>query len=242
MYNLSNIDLGEKIKSMRISRGLSLEALGNKICKTKATVSKYEKNEISLDILTLLEICNALDCSIGNIINETCHNANGVKSINPFNCDKLYIYYITGRKLITSVMELSSENEKINVTLYNAVKDINKYAYNYSYSYNGELIHSNSLVYFSLSNNFKDRQIENVNITVNFPWSSNTDIFSAFLSAITPNALPVVKKCIISKNIITNIENYKNDLLISDDELKNISTNNAWILENYNHNHFLLDF
>lgn len=242
MYDLSNIKLGNKIKSLRISRGLSLQALGNKICKTKATISKYEKNEISLDVFTLLEICNALNCNVSSIILENNDSTNISSMINPFNCDKLYIYYVTGRKLIISVMELSCQNGKTLVKLYNAVKDTNKYASNYSYVYSGELIRSNTLVYISLSNNSQNSQLENVNITVNFPWSDNTNIFSAFISAITPNVLPVVKKCIISKNIITDIADYKSDLLITDDELKGISENNAWILKNPNHNHFLLDF
>ena len=242
MYNLSSIEIGNKIKSMRISRGLSLETLGNKICKTKATISKYEKSEISLDVLTLLEICNALDCNVSNILLENNDEHNISSIVNPFNCDKLYVYYITGKKLITSVMELSYQDGKTLVKLYNAVKDTNKYASNYSYAYSGELERSNALVYITLSNNSQNSQLENVNITVNFPWSNNTNIFSAFISAITPNALPVVKKCIISKNAINNITDYKSDLLITDDELKSISINNAWILENSNHNHFLLDF
>lgn len=242
MYNLSNINIGNKIKEIRLSRGLSLEALGKKICKTKATISKYEKNEISLDVFTLLEICNALHCSVSNIIHENNENSNIDSMTNPFNCDKLYVYYITGKKLITSVIELSLQNGKTFVKLYNAVKDDNKYASNYSYVYSGELMRSNTLVYIALSNNFQNSQLENVNITVNFPWSDNTNIFSAFISAITPNSLPVVKKCIISKNIINNITDYESDLLITNSELKSISENNAWILENHNHNHFLLDF
>ena len=70
MYNIENLDLGNKLKKLRTSRGLSLETLGNKICKTKTTVSKYEKNEISLDVVTLLEICNALDCKISQFVND----------------------------------------------------------------------------------------------------------------------------------------------------------------------------
>ena len=180
MYDLSNIKIGDKIKSLRISRGLSLEALGSKVCKTKATISKYEKNEISLDVFTLLEICNALDCNISSIIAENDDKPNTPSIINPFDCDKLYIYYITGRKLIVSVMEISCQNDKTIVKLYNAVKDINKYASDYSYVYSGALTHSNTLIYIALSNNVLNSQLENVNITVNFPWSNNTNIFSAY--------------------------------------------------------------
>lgn len=242
MYDLSNINLGQKIKELRLSRGMSLETLGRKICKTKATISKYEKDEICVDILTLLEICNALDCQISNIINEASVNNNTSLNYNPFNCDKLYVYYITNDKIISSVMELYSKNNKTFVKMYNAVKDTSKYASNFSYLYHGQLVHSNIIVYFSLSNEPNNFQLENVNISLSLPWSNNANVFSAFICALTPNALPVVRKCIISKSEITNIHNYNNDLLIGPEELKNISTNNSWILENYNYNHFLLDF
>jgi len=242
MYNIENLNLGSNLKRLRVSRGLSLEALGNKICKTKTTVSKYEKNEISLDVITLLEICNALDCNISQFINE--EHVNDEKYIikNPFGTNILYVYYITGKKLITSVLELVEQDKNVSVKLFNAIRDINKYANEYSYSYNGELTISNTIARFSLLNEESKGQREQVNITANISWEDNAKVFSGFVSGLTPNALPVTKKCIITKVPITNIENYKTDLLISDDELENISKNNAWILENANYSHFFLDF
>ena len=101
MYNIENLNIGSNLKRLRVSRGLSLETLGNKICKTKTTVSKYEKNEISLDVITLLEICNALDCNISQFINEEYVNDEKYITKNPFGTNILYVYYITGKKLIT---------------------------------------------------------------------------------------------------------------------------------------------
>ena len=242
MYNIENLNIGSNLKRLRVSRGLSLEALGNKICKTKTTVSKYEKNEISLDVITLLEICNALDCNISQFINEEYVNDEKYITKNPFGTNILYVYYITGKKLITSVLELIEQDKNVSVKLFNAIRDINKYANEYSYSYNGELTISNTIARFCLLNEESKGQREQVNITANISWEDNAKVFSGFVSGLTPNALPVTKKCIISKVPIANIENYKKDLLISDEELENISKNNAWILDNENYSHFFLDF
>ena len=154
----------------------------------------------------------------------------------------MYVYYITGKKLITSVLELIEQDKNVSVKLFNAIRDINKYANEYSYSYNGELTISNTIARFCLLNEESNGQREQVNITANISWEDNAKVFSGFVSGLTPNALPVTKKCIISKVPIANIENYKKDLLISDEELENISKNNAWILENENYSHFFLDF
>ena len=219
-----------------------MDNLSNKIFKSKSTISKYEKNEIIIDISTLLDICNALDCSIYDILYFPENNKLTKSFMNPFNCEKLYMYYITGKKIIKSVIELSTSNDVVMVKLFNAVKDISKYASVYSYKYEGNLSYSNTIAYISLSNHKNASLIENVNIIINFPWSDNQDIFSAFLTGLTPNCLPVVKKCIISKKEIQNIDLYKNDLIISSEDLNSISNNNAWILENPNHSHFILDF
>lgn len=59
---MHEIDLltGKRIRTFRKARGLTLEALAAQICKSKSTLSKYEKGEISLDLPTLYELSQAL--------------------------------------------------------------------------------------------------------------------------------------------------------------------------------------
>lgn len=67
MYNVSKITIDETLRKYRKIKHLSLDYVGDKISKTKATVSKYERNEIIPDFITILELCNVLDCKIENI-------------------------------------------------------------------------------------------------------------------------------------------------------------------------------
>ena len=56
-------EIGKKINIFRKKKGWTVQELGDAICKSKATVSKYEKGQISLDVDTLYDIAAALGVS-----------------------------------------------------------------------------------------------------------------------------------------------------------------------------------
>ena len=51
-----NVEIGKKIRNFRKNQKMTIEELAKLINKSKATVSKYEKGEIIIDIVTLYEI------------------------------------------------------------------------------------------------------------------------------------------------------------------------------------------
>ena len=136
MYNLDISVLGKNLKYYRKLRDFTLDELGNEIHKSKATVSKYEKGEIIPDILTVLEICNVLNVNLSQIFPITVQSPNN-SMINPFHCDKLYLYYYTENKLIMSILELQIEENSILTKFYNGVKNINHYKTDSCYYYEG---------------------------------------------------------------------------------------------------------
>ena len=60
--------IGIRIRNFRKKRGMTLDALSDQIHKSKSTVSKYEKGEISVDIETLYEIADALDVHVEQLL------------------------------------------------------------------------------------------------------------------------------------------------------------------------------
>lgn len=60
-YSEISQHIGSRIRSIRKSRGLTLQALADKIHKSRASLSKYESGEIVIDIKTLYEISEALN-------------------------------------------------------------------------------------------------------------------------------------------------------------------------------------
>ena len=67
--------IGQKIKTFRKKRGLTIEQLATKLCKSKATVSKYERGEIVIDIETLYEVAQILEIDIQQLLYITTQNS-----------------------------------------------------------------------------------------------------------------------------------------------------------------------
>ena len=241
MYDVENNGFCEKMKFYRKSRNMTLEDLGKIINKTKATVSKYEKGEIIPDSKTILEICNALNISISQLFTEKRTNSNHIYK-NPFPKEVIYMYYYTGSLLVTSIIELIENNNEIKVKYYNGVKNINKYAENNSYFYEGNLTCDKSIGYIELVNmSTQDTLFEKVQIEFSIPWTTEFEMTNFFLMALTPNATPIIKKGILSIYPITNFDKFQDDLIITDEEIKEMKKNNNWILNNKNYNHFFYD-
>ena len=241
MYDINSINFGEKLREFRKTRKLSLEDLGTKINKSKATISKYEANQIVPDFITVLEICNALEITLSQLF-PSFKIENLSNSKNQFSSNILYLYYYTDDLLITSVMELKDENNMTYATLFNGIRNIKKYASENAYSYFGTLETDKTIGYFNLTNTAsQDTICEKLQISFNIPWSSKIEITNFFILGLTPNSAPIVKKGIISTSPIENLDKFEEDLKISSYEIFKLQHDNGWILENKNYAHFFFD-
>ena len=235
MYNLSIESIGKQLNFYRKKQNISLEELGKRISKSKATVSKYEKGDILPDIMTLLEICNVLNIDISQILEQKIS-----KNIlnNPFKHNSLFLYYITNKKIIMSIIEISEFDERVEVTFYN---DIKKSKNDCAYFYKGHLDYDSSTAYIHLNNKCANTtKLEHVDIVASIPWNNNFTACKFFLLGLTPNGLPVVKKGIISKNQLSveELKKYMDVLTISKLETKEILNDNMWILKNKDYYEF----
>ena len=65
------MDIGKRIKEIRISKGLTLDALAKKLgYNTRSTVYKIENGDIKLNLDGLSNIARALDISIEELMLE----------------------------------------------------------------------------------------------------------------------------------------------------------------------------
>lgn len=62
---------GKAIRTFRKKNKLTVQELADRICKSKATVSKYESGKISLDLDTLFDIAQVLQSASSSYY--TCH-------------------------------------------------------------------------------------------------------------------------------------------------------------------------
>lgn len=237
MYDIKNINIGESLKKYRKNKHYSLEYVGKQIFKTKATVSKYEKNEIIPDIFTFLELCNILDINIESILNSI---SPIYKNINPIGKNSLYLYYLTDKKIITSSIELKPEKNNIfKAFLYNGIKSSKDIP---AYYYEGNAEFFDNVIYMNFKNLSCDKlKLERVQIIINIPISSNTKYYNCFVTGLTPSFQPIIKRGLISTEKLDIPEKIINKLKISKDELHKISNYNSWILDTKLYDEFFYD-
>lgn len=239
MYDLNSLDLKSNLRKYRKLYGYSLEDLGASIGKSKATLSKYEKGTILPDIYTILAICNTLNINLSQLIAPQ-KNENNSRQVNPFNTNKIYLYYYSGNKPILSVIEISKISNE--AKLYNGVRNIKNYEKEYTYYYEGTIECDQTIGYFNLCNvTSQGTQQEKIQISFPIRWTKNFRLSNFFMLGLTSSSIPVIKKGIMSASPIRDIKNYDTDLLITRQDLKAIRSDNCWILEDSNYDRFFYD-
>ena len=94
MSDFDSKDFGERLKAYRLKKGLSQENIATIINKTKATVSRYESGEVLPDVKDISKICEALEIYEADLYeNNVVRTMQDDKSKNPFNTNKLYVYF-----------------------------------------------------------------------------------------------------------------------------------------------------
>lgn len=237
MYDIKNVNIGKLFRKYRKLKHLSLDYVGEKVFKNKATISKYEKGKIIPDFITVLEICNVLDINVSNI----------VPFISPiyekpslFDTNTLYLYYLTGKKLITSTIMLEYNNNACTAYFYNGIKENTSKS---AYFYEGTVTYSETVTYMNFKNSNSNKlKMEEVQITISQPLSNATKYYNCFISGLTPNFVSIVKKGILSTTQIIPSEALTKKLRVSKEELKKISDNNAWLLNSQLYDEFFYDF
>lgn len=111
------MEVGKRIRGMRKKRDMTLEELAAEIHKSKATISKYEKGEISVDIETLYEIADVLHIHVEQLL----YNRPAADVISAQGCapgffaglTQFYGYIFDGRDhhIIQCVFDVLSEND-----------------------------------------------------------------------------------------------------------------------------------
>ena len=222
MYNLDSYKIGKMIREARKSKGLSVEELANKICKSITTMYKYERDEVIPDLVTILEICNVLELDINDLTIQDRIEVNRETSINPFPTDTLYIYYLGFGSLAEYRLKITPENGVMKVEF--LLGDDQVY-------YVGTIESNSDLAFISLKNYYAVNQcFEKLLLTINMKFcidGMNTGVILALREEVNQ---PVIKKIILSRERIN--ENEKDEIIkrlnLTESERANILKNGYW--------------
>ena len=222
--------IGQKIKTFRKKKGLTIEQLAHKMCKSKATVSKYERGEIVIDIETLYEVAKILEIDIQQLLYiPTYNNSSYMEKNHPAffsNSQQFYSYIYDGRiqRIIRCVFDIvPTDDEEDNIYLYMNIEDYNNYQ-NCENTYKGKIEHFDAMTNITLKN--VDTYMERVNISILASSLGSETKWGLFFGISSRPMMPIAVKMLFSRSPLK-----ENDALIQ--KLK-ISKEDIRLLKHYN--------
>ena len=225
MYSLNSYNFGKLFRTVRRSKGLSIEEVAGKIRKAPSTVYKYEGNTIIPDFETVIQICNVLEIKLDDLAFREEVDVSIGTTNNPFSTDILYMYYIDNiDKLYEMKLEIKAEDGIMKV--YFKVPSLNDKVF-----FIGS-IESNSDVAFIMLKNYggSNNHFEKVMMFINMGHSSDDREIGIICGEKDNTYVPVVKKICITKQPLK--EDEKQDIIkrleITEKEIKQIKADGFW--------------
>lgn len=146
-----SIEIGNRIRNFR-KASITIEELARLINKSRATVSKYAKGEIVLDIVTMYEIADALNFMWEQLFvcrpERAVITSNGTEPAFFSGLSQFYSYVFDGRsnqimRCVFDVLSVAGES-RYKIMMYMNIKDFNNYQ-NCENTYWGYIEHFDAL-------------------------------------------------------------------------------------------------
>ena len=235
--------VGSQIKMYRKVQKMTLQQLADRIHKSRATVSKYENGEISIDIETLYEISQALDVNINQLTSyrppveepETAALTQAGKGAF-FAAERLYFYFYEGRhqRLKEGIIDIDKSSEHPGD--YDATFVINAGSANGrsgAVYYNGKVVYSDMLIRFSFVNRYNTLEEDLLYI---FNPLEKRDFTEGLLCGISSTDLmPCAFKCLVTLAPQELDEELMKHLVLTKEEFQRWKKLNMFIVDNQSH-------
>lgn len=219
-----SIEIGNKIRQFRQSRKMTLEELANVIHKSRATLSKYERGEISIDIDTLYELADALHVRTEQLLYTPVSEKNSLqREIVPAffqDVDRFYCYYFDGRngKIVRSAFDVFSRIDvnQYKIAMYMNFKDLARYQQAEN-TYWGYMEHFDALTLIELTNQNNPMEKASLQILASF---LDADSKWGLWNGVSSRPLmPVATKMLFTKKLLTEDAALVRELKISKDDI-----------------------
>ena len=236
--------VGTQIRKYRKACGMTLQQLADAIHKSRATVCKYERGEITLDVETLYELSQVLQISVSQLTSyypkETAtdreQSAFGGIQKNPFfQAKRLYFYFYDGRykRLKDGLIDILDPTDQPGV--YKAaftvcsVTDTGRSSEIY---YTGTVLYSDMLIRFSFVNQYNPLEEDLLYIFNPLEMRDYTDGLLCGISS--ADLMPCAFKCVVTLTPQEHTEALRKRLLFSARDLKKWEEVNMLLIDNRN--------
>lgn len=198
-----------------------------------------KNGEIVMDIITVLEICNALNIDLNDFCNMNMHNIENNSNINPFNTNLLYLYYISKNGIIISSIEIEEKKYANYVLMKNGLT-----ASGYKQEYTGVLESSYNTAFICLTNAINNPGLDKFQVEIDLHSKRNNMYYGIFLGVSDNTHKPTARKCILTKDFIKSKERLNElflDLQISQQETMDILKTKYWDMKTHNIKDFVIN-
>ena len=235
-----NEHIGGRIRMYRKARELTLQQLADLIHKSRASVSKYENGEITLDVETLSEIADVLMVSPGQLMDfnppvpKTAKQPLNHSAKSPFyQAKRLYFYFYDGRykRLKDGIIDIyERENSPGNFEATLSISAVTPTGRSSEIYYTGKVVYSDMLIRFSFVNQCNAQEEDLLYIFNPLEIRDSTDGLLCGISS--ADFMPCAFKCLVTLTPQEHTERFKQQLLITKKELQKWQKLNMLIVDN----------
>lgn len=233
--------IGSRIRHYRKGQGMTLQQLADMIHKSRATMSKYETGEITLDIDTLYEIGAALHVDINQLTDYRPQPPEGIAPYpnltgkSPFfQADRLYFYFYDGRykRLKDGVIDIirpDDHTQDCQASL--SISAVTATGRSSEIYYTGKVVYSDMLIRFSFVNQYNTLEEDLLYI---FNPLELRDFTEGLLCGISSaDLMPCAFKCLVTLTPQEHTEAFKQHLLFTKEELQRWQKLNMLVVDNH---------
>lgn len=235
--------VGKQIKMYRKAQKITLQQLADMIHKSRATMSKYERGEITVDIETLYEISQALGVGLDQLTNYKPATEPVETPAVPqmgrgafFEAERLYFYFYEGRyqRLKEGIININKSSEHPGD--YDATFMINASTPNGrsgAVYYTGKVVYSDMLIRFSFVNQYNSLEEDLLYI---FNPLEKRDFTEGLLCGISSTDLmPCAFKCLVTLTPQELNDELMEHLILTKQEFQRWKKLNMFIVDNHSH-------
>lgn len=220
-----NEEIGKKIRNFRKSKGMTVQLLSNLIYKSKATLSKYESGDISIDLVTLYKIADALNIHVEQLLyiepSQGSALANNIPSTFFKNSTRFYSYFYDGRnnRLVRCIIDILAQPgiSSFKTMLYMNVKNFENYQ-ECENTYWGYTEHYDALTTIILKN--QATPLENIMINILASFLESEKKWGLMSGVSFRPFMPIALKMLFSKIPLEETQELISELKISKDDIR----------------------
>lgn len=231
---------GAQIRRYRKERGMTLQQLADRIHKSRASVSKYETGEVSMDIGTLADIAGVLGVSPGRLMDmpvkkeELSVSGQASRGMSPFfRARRLYFYFFDGRyqRLKDGVIDIrESEGKPGTCEAALSISTSSSFGSSSEVYYTGKVVYSDMLIRFSFVNQYNSLEEDLLYIFNPLELRDSTDGLLCGISS--ADLMPCAFRCLVTLTPQEHTEELCRRLLITEEELARWKKLNMLIVDN----------